>query len=132
MNIILATILLDERPNFYPLLFYYLGEASTEAHLECEKRPGLLMDTLHDASWARIQEIEAPREPAPEPEPVQYAKPQFTQPLQSQADMPEGTVVLFEARVTPINDPQMQLQWYTVGTKIIQYQIERRTRQRIL
>ncbi|KAL3105626.1 hypothetical protein niasHT_021729 [Heterodera trifolii] len=96
------------------------GEASTEGRLEVEKRPGLLTDTLHDASWVRIQEIEAPREAPPEPEPVQYPKPQFTQPLQSQADAPENSVVLFEARLVPINDPGMQLQWYRNDQPLLQ------------
>uniref|UniRef100_A0A914H0K8 Ig-like domain-containing protein n=1 Tax=Globodera rostochiensis TaxID=31243 RepID=A0A914H0K8_GLORO len=102
------------------------GEASTEGRLEVEKRPGLLTDTMHDASWVRIQEMEAPREPPPEPEPVQYPKPQFTQPLQSQADVPENSVVLFEARVMPINDPGLQLQWYRNDQPLLQsnrYQI---------
>ncbi|VDO27823.1 unnamed protein product [Haemonchus placei] len=57
-------------------------------------------------------EIEAPRAPAPEPEKPQYDKPTFTQPLQSIADIPEGGVALLEARVIPINDPNLRIQWF--------------------
>lgn len=34
------------------------GQDETTAHLECEKRPNILSETIHDASWQRIQEIE--------------------------------------------------------------------------
>nr|CAD2187171.1 unnamed protein product [Meloidogyne enterolobii] len=96
------------------------GEASTEAHLDCQRRPSLLLDVQHEESWRRIQEIEAPREPVPEPEPIQYPKPQFTQPLQSQADVIDGSLVLFEAKVTPINDPNMQIQWFRNDQPLMQ------------
>lgn len=87
------------------------GEASTEGQLDCQKRPDLLLDPQHEKSWQRIQEMETPKERPEEPEPAPFPKPQFTQPMQSQADVPEGSVVLFEARVIPINDPNMQIQW---------------------
>lgn len=95
------------------------GEDSTEAHLECERRPGLLLDTQNDASWQRIQELEAPKPEAPEPEPVAYAAPQFTQPLQSVADAAEGSIVVFEGRVIPVNDPNLQIQWFRDDTELL-------------
>uniref|UniRef100_A0A7I4YU80 Ig-like domain-containing protein n=1 Tax=Haemonchus contortus TaxID=6289 RepID=A0A7I4YU80_HAECO len=88
------------------------GEDRTTGKLTCIARPSILADTLHDQSWKRIQEIEAPRAPAPEPEKPQYDKPTFTQPLQSVADIPEGGVALLEARVVPINDPNLRIQWF--------------------
>ncbi|VDM73642.1 unnamed protein product, partial [Strongylus vulgaris] len=48
----------------------------------------------------------------PEPEAPQYGKPTFTQPLQSIADIPEGGVALLEARVTPVNDPNLKILWF--------------------
>ena len=78
--------------------------------MDCEKRPTLLLDPQHEESWKRVQELEAPRPAAPEAEPVQFAKPQFTQPLQSLADIPEGSLAVFEARVIPVNDPSLQIQ----------------------
>jgi hypothetical protein len=88
------------------------GEAATEGRLECQKRPGLLLDVQHPSSWERIQELEAPR-PAQEPAPAEpFQKPQFTQPLQSLTDVPEGTVAVFQGRVVPNNDPGLQIQWF--------------------
>lgn len=86
------------------------GQDETTAHLDCEKRPNILSETIHDQSWQRIQEIEAPRQPAPEPEAPVYQAPSFTQPLQSQADVPEGSVVVFEGKLIPVGDPSMHIQ----------------------
>ncbi|WKY10685.1 hypothetical protein Q1695_002781 [Nippostrongylus brasiliensis] len=88
------------------------GEDRTSGKLSCTSRPSILGDTMHDASWKRIQEIEAPRAPAPEPAGPQYDKPTFTHPLQSVADIPEGGVALLEAKVVPINDPNLRIQWF--------------------
>uniref|UniRef100_A0A914PTN8 Ig-like domain-containing protein n=1 Tax=Panagrolaimus davidi TaxID=227884 RepID=A0A914PTN8_9BILA len=88
------------------------GEDSTEGHLDCERRPDIITDTQHEESWRKIQEFEAPREAPPEAEGPKYAKPQFTQPLQSQGDIPEGQIVVFEGQLIPVNDPNMQIQWY--------------------
>jgi len=88
------------------------GEASTQGQLECEAKPELLLDTQHATSWQRIQEMEAPKEVPEAPEPAPLGKPQFTQPLQSLADVPEGQSAVFEGRVVPTNDPSMQIQWF--------------------
>jgi hypothetical protein len=88
------------------------GQDQTTARLECEKRPNILSDTIHDQSWQRIQEIEAPRAPAPEPEAQVFQAPQFTQSLQSIDNVPEGSVVVFEGRLIPVGDPNLHIQWY--------------------
>ncbi|KAI6230227.1 Hemicentin-1 [Aphelenchoides fujianensis] len=88
------------------------GEDQTQASLDCEKRPNIIDTTLHEASYQRIQEIEAPKERPATPPPVEYAAPQFTAPLVSQADVQEGADVIFEGRVVPVNDPDLQLQWF--------------------
>ena len=96
------------------------GEANTEGHLECQRRPDLYLDPQHEESWRIIQQMEIPKEPAPEPEAKQFAAPQFTQQLQSQSDVPEGIVVLFEARVIPTDDPNLQIQWYRDDQPLMQ------------
>ncbi|EYC08130.1 hypothetical protein Y032_0067g131 [Ancylostoma ceylanicum] len=88
------------------------GEDRTSGRISCTPRDSIMRDPLHDASWKRIQEIEAPRAPLPEPEAPQYPKPTFTQPLQSVADIPEGGVALLEARVIPPNDPNLKILWF--------------------
>uniref|UniRef100_A0A0N5ALN5 Immunoglobulin I-set domain protein n=1 Tax=Syphacia muris TaxID=451379 RepID=A0A0N5ALN5_9BILA len=89
-----------------------LGEDKTEGSLECQTRASIISDVQHAESWRRIQEIEAPKQgPAAAPAPV-YGKPVFTQPLQSIADVLEGSVAVLEARLIPVNDPNLQIQWF--------------------
>ncbi|VDN06754.1 unnamed protein product [Thelazia callipaeda] len=87
------------------------GENETACSLECRTRASILKDVQHPESWKRIQEIEAPKAAMAIPEPVIHAKPTFTQPLQS-VNVQEGEVVLLEAKVVPINDPKLQIQWF--------------------
>ncbi|TKR69858.1 hypothetical protein L596_021954 [Steinernema carpocapsae] len=94
------------------------GEDTTEGHLDCQRRPNILSDVQHPSSWQRIQEIEAPKA-APEPAPeAAYAKPTFTQPLQSLGDLQEGSVAFFEGRVIPVGDPNLQIQWFLNDTPL--------------
>ena len=67
---------------------------------------------MHEASWEKIQIIEAPKEPPPAPPPQIFQKPSFTQPLQNLQDIPEGESALLECRVIPVNDPNLRLEWY--------------------
>jgi hypothetical protein len=83
--------------------------AVCESHL-CTARGSVYGDTLHQASWQRIQEIEAARPHAAEAVPTVFTKPQFTQPLQSVAVGENGTAIL-EARLIPVNDPHLKLEW---------------------
>ncbi|ULT87824.1 hypothetical protein L3Y34_007185 [Caenorhabditis briggsae] len=88
------------------------GEDRTNGSLSCTTRAAILGDTQHAQSWQRIQEIEAPRAPGAEPEGPVYDKPSFIQPLQSVGDLPEGSVALLEARLVPVNDPNLRVQWF--------------------
>ncbi|CAJ0920993.1 unnamed protein product, partial [Mesorhabditis belari] len=88
------------------------GEDETTGSLSCEARPSIYGDTQHEQSWQRIQQLEAPRAAAEEaPSPV-YQKPTFTQPLQSVDNLPEGGVALLEAKVIPVNDPSLRIEWF--------------------
>ncbi|OZC07058.1 hypothetical protein X798_05950 [Onchocerca flexuosa] len=89
-----------------------VGEDQTSGSLQCQTRASILAEVQHPESWKRIQEIEAPKALPTAPEPTVYAKPTFTQPLKSIADVPEGDTVLLEARVIPVNDPKLQIQWF--------------------
>ena len=55
-----------------------------------------------------------------EPEPTRYDPPQFTQPLVSQSDVPENSVVVFECFVVPTNDPDLKLAFYLNDTPLKQ------------
>lgn len=67
---------------------------------------------MHKQSLDKIRIIEAPKEAAPTPEPPTFQKPVFTQPLQNVDQHPEGQPVRLEARMIPVNDPKLRLEWY--------------------
>uniref|UniRef100_A0A913I9R6 Ig-like domain-containing protein n=1 Tax=Strongyloides stercoralis TaxID=6248 RepID=A0A913I9R6_STRER len=97
------------------------GQDTTEGRLDIEKRlPNIHDVPFNEASWVRIQEIEAPK-PLPEPQaPIVYQKPSFTQPLQSISGLPEGQSAFFECNVIPANDPNLQIQWFFNDTPLKQ------------
>ncbi|KAF8383875.1 ketn-1 [Pristionchus pacificus] len=107
----LAYTLAEDAGEYMVLVRNDSGEDTTAGQLACSSRPGILGDVQHEQSWKRIQEIEAPRAPLPEPAAATYQKPSFTQPLQS-VELPEGGTALLEARFIPVNDPSMTLQWF--------------------
>lgn len=51
----------------------------------------------------------------PEEEPRISTKPMFTHPLRNLEDIQEGDRAHFEARLIPIGDPAMQVEWYFNG-----------------
>ncbi|CAI4222564.1 unnamed protein product [Auanema sp. JU1783] len=88
------------------------GEDRTSGKLSCTTRGVILGDTQHASSWQRIQELEAPRAANPEADAPVYDKPTFIQSLQSIDDVPEGSFALLEARLIPVNDPSLYVQWF--------------------
>lgn len=95
-----------------------LGQDETSTQFEINSKRTVVTDVQHPDSWARIQEIEAPRsltspptEPSPNP-------PRFTQNIQS-IERLEGQRVHFECRLTPISDPTMVVKWYYNGKPLM-------------
>nr|CDQ05422.1 BMA-KETN-1, isoform j [Brugia malayi] len=105
-------VLPEDIGEFRCLVRNAMGEDQTSGNLQCQTRASILAEVQHPESWKRIQEIEAPKVVPTVPESTVYAKPTFTQPLKSIADVPEGSAVLLEARVIPVNDPKLQIQWF--------------------
>ncbi|KAK6021048.1 immunoglobulin I-set domain protein, partial [Ostertagia ostertagi] len=118
------------------------GEAVSSATLKCHGKDAILGDTQHAESWARIQEIEAPKPKvqlrdtlnpqsldrireieadkpaAPEaPAPV-YPAPQFTAPLTVQGALEEAGSAHLQAQFTPIDDPNLKVEWLRDGQPI--------------
>ncbi|KHJ85838.1 immunoglobulin I-set domain protein [Oesophagostomum dentatum] len=91
-----------------------LGEAQTSANFTVLPKGVIYTDPQHPNSWQRIQELEAPKaapEEAPEKEPD---APKFTEPMESMERI-EFQPAHFETRLTPVNDPNMVVQWYKDG-----------------
>lgn len=59
----------------------------------------------------------APLEEMPE---RAFEKPVFTVPLYGPAEVTEGMPARFEARVVPIGDPDLKIQWYVNGVALKQ------------
>lgn len=87
------------------------GEAITSATLKCQGKAPILDEVQHEQSWARIQEMEAPRERPPEPEPAPKQPPAFTSPVLTPGEVHEGQPAHFETTVEPIDDPELKIQW---------------------
>lgn len=77
------------------------------------------MDTQHQQSWQRIQEIEnrpvvemlAPDQP--------LTAPVFVQPLHDYPPVPESHPIHLEAQVQPTNDNKLTVQWFHNGQPIM-------------
>ncbi|MCP9264543.1 hypothetical protein DINM_022655 [Dirofilaria immitis] len=91
-----------------------VGEDQSSGSLQCQSRASILAEVQHPKSWKRIQEIEAPKAIPTAPEPTVYAKPTFTQPLKSIADVPEGGVVSNLIFRFHSDAPLQQSSWHTM------------------
>ena len=74
-------------------------------------RATIYSDPLHASSWQRIQQLEAPRAAKDMTDSQVHQKPSFTQPLQSVQNVAEGGQTVLDARLIPVNDPQLRLEW---------------------
>lgn len=95
------------------------GEATTSCEVKCQATDALMLDTQHQESWNRIQEIES-RQPeeyeAPEPEKV---PPHFTVDLSTGLpEFQEGQPIHLEAMVEPTNDNQLVIEWFRDGAPL--------------
>ena len=94
------------------------GTAETSFPLECKSRRNIYLDTHHESSWQKIQEMENRqeiREPSPD---LKFDPPQFTEQLKDVDGVPEGAGIRLECRLIPINDPTMKVVWTHNGNPL--------------
>ncbi|XP_024080936.1 titin isoform X2 [Cimex lectularius] len=94
------------------------GEDFTRAHVVCVGKGGVYYDTLQPDSLQKIRELESgagPTQAAPTPvtEP-----PRFITQIQDVTALKESQSAHFEARLTPVNDPNLVVEWYFNGKKL--------------
>lgn len=84
------------------------GEDITKATIQCSGRGGVYLDSLQPSSLARIQELENPVDQnlGVVSSPVLEA-PKFVTQITDVTNLKEGQSAHFEARVTPVNDPNL-------------------------
>lgn len=94
------------------------GEDFTRATLRCFGKSGVFLDSLQPDSLAKIRALEEQAYSAPSPQtPVPEAPKFITHPTDVNR-LIEGQSAHFEARLTPVSDPYLTVEWYFNGTKL--------------
>ncbi|KAG8239895.1 hypothetical protein J437_LFUL019488 [Ladona fulva] len=95
------------------------GEDYTKATLKCRGKGGVYLDTLQPDSLARIRELElSGNQGSAEPHTPVEEPPHFITQLTDITTLVEGQSAHFEARLTPITDPHLKVEWYYNGKKL--------------
>lgn len=96
-----------------------VGEAITTATVKCAGKPSIYTGPLHPEGLDQIQQLEAEKEPQARyvPEPAKEP-PRFLTQLQHLPNLVEGDHAHFEARLVPINDPELVVEWYHNGEPV--------------
>ena len=92
-----------------------VGEARLEGVMQVEIRRDIDTTAIHQVTEKRAREHV---EPTYEIEEVCKSKPVFVQPLQDVKPMPEGKAIHLEARLEPMGDPTMRVEWFHNGRPI--------------
>lgn len=95
------------------------GEDFTKASITCYGRSGVYLDSLQPDSLAKIRELESlqgaqhqtPVTPSAEP-------PKFITQIQDVTKLVEGQSAHFEARLVPVDDPDLKVEWFYNGKKL--------------
>lgn len=92
--------------NFFFLPRY--GEDVTKATIQYSGKGGVYLDSLQPTSLAKIRELEnATGQPSGFASSPMSEAPKFTTQLVDITNLKEGQSAHFEARVTPVNDPNL-------------------------
>lgn len=88
------------------------GEDFTRATINCFGKGGVYLDSLQPESLARIREMENAmgQKPVDTAAPVAEA-PKFITPVTDVIGLKEGQSAHFEARLTPVTDPDLVVSW---------------------
>jgi len=96
------------------------GAATTDISFQVESKKNVYLDSQHEESWQKIQEMEnykPVREPSPE---LKFDPPQFTAQLQGAEDLIEGQSLHLECRLIPVIDPTLKVYWTVNGNPLPQ------------
>ncbi|XP_014664087.1 PREDICTED: titin-like [Priapulus caudatus] len=96
-----------------------VGEALTTATVKCAGMPSIYTGPLHPEGLDQIQMLEADKEPQARYVPETAKEPpRFLTQLQHLPNLVEGDHAHFEARLVPINDPELVVEWYHDGQPV--------------
>jgi len=95
-----------------------LGSDLTKATLQCSSKPSLILDPQIPVSMLggldKIKTLEEPKQKRVGPSVANTRAPVFTSPL-TDVVASEGESIHLEARITPIDDPKLKIQWFKNG-----------------
>lgn len=92
------------------------GEATTSAIIKCQPTNSLVIDTQHEHSWQKIQELENRQLDELLIEEDEKIQPYFVVKLPSNlGDFSEGDPIHMKAQIEPINDNQLIVEWLFNG-----------------
>ncbi|GMT09920.1 hypothetical protein PFISCL1PPCAC_1217, partial [Pristionchus fissidentatus] len=96
-----------------------LGEAQTDAQFTVLSKDAIIGHSQHPSSYAKIQEMEAPKPAAPEQPDAERTAPSFVKQLGPAVSVLEGDSVYLEAQVVPTDDNSMTYEWLLNGAPLM-------------
>ena len=94
-----------------------MGETTATSNLQVLGKSGLVLDTMDRERLGHLKNLEA-RDTRFKPsdlEDTPITKPVFTSALNNTQNVPEGSNVHLECRLEPLNDPDLNVEWYING-----------------
>lgn len=95
-----------------------VGEAISSCCISVVPKSGLYLETLDEQRLQKIRELEAIEKVTKVETEVVFERPVFLTPLVSLENLKESDHAHLECRVTPINDPNLKVEWYKNGKLI--------------
>ncbi|XP_042888253.1 titin-like isoform X7 [Penaeus japonicus] len=96
-----------------------LGQAQMSTVMTIETRSAIDTTSMHEVTLSKTSAMERRhQEPQYDIEEISKSKPEFTQLLADPKPLPEGKNVHLEARLEPMNDPTMKVEWFFNGKPI--------------
>ncbi|KAK3888336.1 hypothetical protein Pcinc_007597 [Petrolisthes cinctipes] len=96
-----------------------LGQAQMSTVMTVETRSAIDTTTMHEVTLDKTAALERRhQEPHYDIEELAKSKPEFVLPLQDPKPLVEGKNVHLEARLEPMNDPTMKVEWFCNGKPI--------------
>lgn len=95
------------------------GEDKTRATISAHGKGGVFSESLQPESLAKIRELESLQGYQAQAQPTLVAEaPKFITQITDVTKLVEGQSAHFEARLTPVTDPDLVVEWYYNGKKL--------------
>jgi len=108
----ISTLVSGDAGEFTCKVINEAGDASSSLTVQVLEKGNILLESQHPEGLEAIRQLEQ-RAPGTRPEQeVFFEKPRFTQGLQSVDRVDEGQAVHMEARLIPVGDPKLKVEWF--------------------